>query len=438
MKISHCRSFRLGRVLPGAAVLLFFGFGSGAAQQPARVVTLDEAIRLSLVRAPAAVAAEAAVTTAEAGLLQARGALLPNVTVNTVYANSSNQRFDQTTGRLVSESYTAQAQGGYDLFTGGRRLTELRSARAGVDAADANFRAQRFQTILATTQTFYAAAGAAEIVRAAEQRLERAQQQLSFAETRLELGTSTRSDVLRAELEVGNAELAVVDARSTLRNSALELGRLVGVAAEVHPADARLPDVAPPLPPVDVLIARAERASPAVVAAEAALRSRAAERLSSYTPYLPNLRLTGGYDWFAATFPPDQQSWNMRLIASYPVFNGFQREATVQRAAAAERVARARAQDAVLAARASVESAAQEIASAERRVAIASRSIDLAREDLRVQEERYQIGAATILDLQTSQLALSDAEVSAVRARQLLGTAVAQLEAVLGESLGRE
>jgi outer membrane protein len=100
-----------------------------------------------------------------------------------------------------------------------------------------------------------------------------------------------------------------------------------------------------------------------------------------------------------------------------------------------ERIAEARARDATIAARVAVESAADEISSASRRVTIADRSVSLAREDLRVQEERYAIGVATILDLQTSQVALSDAEVAAVRARQALGTAVARLEAILGQTL---
>jgi outer membrane protein TolC len=147
------------------------------------------------------------------------------------------------------------------------------------------------------------------------------------------------------------------------------------------------------------------------------------------------VRLTGGYDWTSFEFPPEERSWSMRVTASLPVFNGFQREASLQRTAANERVAEARARDAEIAARMAVESASADIGSSERRVAIADRSVVLAREDLRVQEERYAIGVATILDLQTSQVALSDAEVAAVRARQQLGTAMARLEAILGQTL---
>jgi outer membrane protein TolC len=406
-----------------------------AAQEALRTISLAEALELALRNAPAMVAAEGALDVAEAGLLQARGALLPSLTANGVFSNSSNERFDQTTGRLVSQNYTAQLQAGYDIFTGGRRLARLRGAGAEVSAAEAQMRAQRFETVLATTQAFYAAAAANDIVRAAEQRLERARQQMDFAETRLEIGTVTQSDALRAELEVGNAEVAVIDAQSALRNSTLLLGRRIGVAQAVRADPAALPVDAPPLPPIDELIARALRMSPDVLAAEATLESRTADRLESYLAYSPTVRITGGYDWFSFDFPPEEQSWNFRIIASLPVFNNFGREAAVERASAARRTAQAQARDAALAVRAAVEAAASEVGSAERRVNISDRAVELAREDLRVQEERYQIGAATILDLQTSQVALTDAEVAAVRARQALGTAIAQLEAVLGQTI---
>jgi outer membrane protein TolC len=351
-------------------------------------------------------------------------------------SNSSNQRFDQTTGQLVSENYTAQVQASYELFGGGRRFAELRATGADVRAAEARERAQRFETGLLTTEIFFSAAAASDLLVAAEQRLARAEQQLEFARARLELGTATTSDELRAEIEVGNAELAVVDAQSSLRRSRLQLSRQIGSEEEVTPAAASLPSEAPELPATEDLVQRALRSAPSVLAAEATLRSRGADKLAAMTPYLPTVRINGGYDWTAFQFPPREQSWSLRVTASYPVFNGFQREAGLSRARAQERLATAQARDATLGARVSVESAVQDIGAAARRSEISERSVVLAREDLRVQEERYQIGATTILDLQSSQVALAEAEVAAVRARQELGSAVARLEAILGEPIG--
>jgi len=402
---------------------------------PARVVTLEEAVALALRHDPAAVAAETGIQNARAGVLQARGTLLPSLSANGIWANSSNERFDQTTGRLVSESYTGQLQASYELFAGGRRFLENRAAGADLDAADARYRSQRFATELVATETLYAAAAAADLVAVAEQRLERARQQREFAETRLELGTATTSDALRAEIEASNAELALDEARVAHRAAALDLGRITGIGGEVHAAPEALPEAAPALPAPDRLVALATRSSPTVLAAEAVETAAAADRLAAMTAYVPSLRLSGGYDWFSFQFPPDQESWSMRVTASLPLFNGFAREAALQRAGAARDLARAQARDARLAARAAVEAAANEIQLAERRVTISSRTVELAREDLRVQEERYRIGAATILDLQASQVALAEAEVALVRAKQSLGGAVARLEAILGESI---
>lgn len=409
-----------------------------AAQDDGPVMTLDQVVRAALERDPAAVAAEAALSNARTDRLQVAGSWLPSLNMNGFYGNSSNQRFDQATGQLVSESYTAQMQAGYEIFTGGRRIMNTRSVNAQVAAADAQYESQRYTTILNATEAFYGAAAASGIVAVAEQRLQRARDQMEAAQLRLDLGTATQSDALRAELEVGNAEAALLDAQSDARNARLELGRRAGVAGQVQAADAALPDRAPALPELAVLVQRATSASPAVIAAGATLRSRRTERLATYSPYLPTVRLTGGYDWSAFTFPPQERSWSMRVTAALPVFNNFQREAAVQRALTAERLAEARARDAEIAARVAVESAAADITSAERRVVIADRGVVLAREDLRVQEERYAIGVATILELQTSQVALSDAEVAAVRSRQALGTATARLEAILGQRLGEE
>lgn len=438
---------RRWRVALGAVVLASPLAGAAGAQGPGSasastpdppVLTLDRAISLALEHAPAAVAAEAAVSTARANLLQSRGTFLPTVGLTTFYNNSSNERFDQSTGRLVSESYTAQITTSYEVFSGGRRLADLRASGASLDAAEARRREQDYVVVLRATETYYAAAAAADLVEVAVQRLERATQQAEFARNRYDVGTATTSDVLRAEIEMANAELGEIEARTALRASSLELGRLVGTAGEVRPADAALPAMAPTLPPLDELVERGLRTAPLVRAATALQASRRADRLAAYSPYIPSLRLTGGYDWFAFDFPPDQRSWSLRVTASLPVFNGFQREAALTRAAALERTAEAQARDAVIGTRVAVESAVQDIELADHRVRISARTVELAREDLRVQEERYQIGAATILDLQTSQLTLAEAEVAVVRARQALGGAIARLEAVFGESLGTE
>lgn len=423
------------RLLPGVFFGILFLAGAGVSGQDVRQLSLEEAIRLARLNNPQTVAAETQLSVASAGRLESYGAFLPSLTLNGVYGNSSNERFDQATGRLVSTSYTAQTQVAWDLFSGFRRINGLRTSNARLASGDADLREAEFRTALTTTSLYYATAAARELVAVAAQRLERARQQEDFADTRLEVGTATRSDVLRAGLEVGNGELAVIDAESALRSARLALGRQIGTGGEVEPSVAALPESPPELPPAEVLAERASVTSPLVVSAQADLKETSLARFNAYTNYLPTARLTGGVDWFSPTYPPETRSWNMRLTVSLPVFNGFTREANVQRAGAAERIAEVRARDAELQARAAAVDAAQQIESAGRRVVIARRSVELANEDLRVQEERYQLGVATIIELQLSQVALAEAQVDFIRARQQLGVAIATLEAVLGLGL---
>ena len=58
-----------------------------------------------------------------------------------------------------------------------------------------------------------------------------------------------------------------------------------------------------------------------------------------------------------------------------------------------------------------------------------------ATEDLRVVQERYRVGAATILDLLTSQASLTQAEVSLVQAHYNYRNARAQVESLVGHPL---
>jgi outer membrane protein TolC len=409
--------------------------GALAGQGGERVVSLREAVRLALRNQPQAVAAEVATDNAQVALRQTLGAFLPTFNLGSTYANSSNQRFDQATGQLVSQNYSAQATGTFEIFSFGRRIAERRAAGARLESALAQQTDQEYTVALATTGLYYDVAANAELVRVAGQRLERARAQLDFARVRLEVGTVTRSDVLRAELELGNAELALVDAQVARTTSALRLGRQIGEPGRVLADTSALPTTAPPLPELDRLIGEAVDRAPPVQAALAGVRDQEAQKWSVLTRYAPSLRVSGGYDWFAFDFPPSNQSWSYRLSLSLPVFDGFSREASLWRNQAQRRLAEARYDDAVLGARVEVEDAYRRIGAADRRVRIAERGLELAREDLRVQEERYQLGAATILDLQTSQVALADAENTWVLERRNLGVTVAELEAVLGRSL---
>ena len=102
------------------------------------------------------------------------------------------------------------------------------------------------------------------------------------------------------------------------------------------------------------------------------------------------------------------------------LFNTFQREKTVVSANVARDVAQSKADDAR---RAVVAQFTQQLAALQTAFAkldITTSNVAAATEDLRVQQERYRVGASTILDILTSEASLTQALTDQVQARFLL------------------
>ena len=125
----------------------------------------------------------------------------------------------------------------------------------------------------------------------------------------------------------------------------------------------------------------------------------------------------------------------MRVSGSYNVFDGFNRDQGIARAENQERVAFVQEEDARRMVRAQVDGALFALRTSEQAIDLAIQAREVATEDLRVVQQRYDLSAATILDLITSQIAVVEAESGLVTARYDYAVARAQLEAILGREL---
>jgi outer membrane protein len=100
-----------------------------------------------------------------------------------------------------------------------------------------------------------------------------------------------------------------------------------------------------------------------------------------------------------------------------------------------EDIAEAQLRDARLLARQNLIQQLGALRTAEERIRIQQASVAAAQEDLRVQQQRYNLGASTLLDLLTSQTTLNAARAALIQARQDYRVARAQIEAIIGRDL---
>ncbi len=394
-----------------------------AAQTPdtlgGRPMSLRDAVAQAQDYSLLAVTARGQVRTAESGVRSAKGALLPSLSLSLGQVNQSGDRLD-TQGRLVPYAapqpwtYSTGLASTLNLFDGG--------------------------VALQVKTQYYSILAAREAEGAALAQLQQAQEQLKTSIARTRAGVATLSDSLRSVIALGNARLALITARNNVRIASAALTRLIGSATPVTalPSDTLDLDLAS----VDsVSLAASLDQGPAVRQAQTQLESAHAVARSSRTAYLPSVDLTlsrsgNGYSQaYGLNGQPLAYTNNVSLRLSYALFNNYAREDAVTRASVNEDLADAGLRDARLAAQQTFVQQLGAIRTAQQRIVIQQASVDAAKEDLRVQQQRYALGASTLLDVLTSQSTLDGARSALIQARQDFRVARAQLEALVGHDL---
>jgi len=404
-------------------------------------LSLETVVARTLSYSPGVAGAQGAVRDAAALRRVTLGAYLP-----TVALNSSAGWTDQSlaTSGVVSgtagstlNAYGAGLTAAVDVFTGGRRGAERSQAEAISQAADAGLVQQRYATMLFAKQGYYDVLRAHELVRVATEFVAQAELGLGYARDRLAAGTATRADVLLAELALSTARRQQLAARDTLSTTSAALGRLVGATG---PVDADPPTTLEPAPLAlgdSGVLTLAPAAAPAVVNAQALASAGAAAVRASETQYVPTISLGAGYNWSndGRVTGALRSGWIVALTTSFPLFNGFVREASVTQAKVVAEVATATSADTKRFVRAEAQRLLGSLHVAEQDITLTRDAVRLAGEDLRVIQARYRAGIATILDVLTSQTALIQAELDLVSARFTYQVARASLEALLGRDL---
>ncbi|HEY5546090.1 MAG TPA: TolC family protein [Gemmatimonadaceae bacterium] len=426
------------------AALLPAALSAQVAQSSVRPITLSEAIELARRNAPQTIAARNAINANEATVRTRLSAFLPTLSGSMSSGWNAGQVFDSK-GDIVNRnnvtpwSWSRRLSANWVLFDGGDRNFQLRVARANVAAAEANEVAAEFSIAYSVSQQYYAALAARESRAAAVTALAEAEQNLRAANARVAAGAATRSDSLRAIIAVGNQQLAVLSAENDLQNANAALTRLVGVAFTVTAAETDT--VLTPVAADSAELVQFLGTSPALRSAQASVTAASASVRSTRTDYLPTLSTSYGITnnmsdssfqiWQGRTL----QNKSFGLSMSVPIFNGLAREETVQRAKITEMNARASLRDAELLAQQQLVQYVGQLRLAQARIAIQQASLVAALEDLRVQQQRYQLGASTQLELLTTQTQLNSARFNLVNARYQVRIAKAQLEQLLGREI---
>jgi outer membrane protein len=279
--------------------------------QDKKALTLDSAISKSLQHSGQVRLSKARIEEADALLKQAEQRKLPDASVSGSYVHLSSANVDLKTQNSsggssappkISQAMYGILNASLPIYAGGRinygiEAAQLLEKAAKLDAE--NDKAEVIQTTIEAFVNLYKTRQAVALVQA---NLSQAQQRVKDLTNLEKNGLIARNDLLRAQLQSSNTELALLDAENskTLSNTALVL--LLGLPdqTEVIP-DSTVFNTSIELKSLDEFLQNAKNARNDRAALD--LKKKAAETgiLSAKGEYYPNLSLTGGY--IAANIP---------------------------------------------------------------------------------------------------------------------------------------
>lgn len=420
----------------------------------ADTLTLARAIEMALGRSPEVRQAAADQASARATRRADLGAFLPTASAGLWLSRSDfqNVTFPEpqgSAGRLdeAVESTTFGASQrvsiSWDLLRGGRRFARLRGGAAEARAANRWVTAAERSVVARVKQSYYDALMQQRLADVARRQLEGRRADLEMTRRRYELAAVTRSDLLGADINVADAELALLDARDRAAAFRRELASRIG--AEELGDDFALRDMEtlpdPAMLEEEHLLSRALSEDPTLGALEAEAAASAAAAWAERASYLPTVSL--GYSYGRSeTLGPDGGFFNFDLAnrsesfsvtAAWNLFDGLGREREVAQASAAHRRAEAELFRERLDLRRAVRDAVAEIRRRAERLQIQERKFELASQRLALAREQYRLGTISYFDLQNAIRDLSQAELAVIQERYEYLKAWAALEERVGE-----
>jgi outer membrane protein len=433
--------------LAALAVLL----AAGPAWAQARILSLDEALKVARDRQPQLRAVRAQARQAEMRTGQARAAYLPRVDAQAQYqrATPNFQLSPMLLHTPLTKNYQAQNDVGLGdsvnyytfgvfasqlIYDFGKASSLVAQAEANQRASGADERTLDLTTGLNVRVAYYGVLAAQELLAVGEQAVRNQRKHVEHAARFVAAGQRTRFDLSTVELALANAKLALVRTRDAVALAKIRLNTAIGFDGPVdftviEPSDDR---EVPEGRTARGLVTLAEQQRPELAKADAQLEMQRAGARAARAGYLPALSALGGvsgakvegygagYDWFVGI----GLSWNL--------FNGFSTSKQVADAKAGGEAAAAQRESVHLTIAAEIEEQRLAISDAMARAELAESTVATATERLQLAEHRYETGAGEVLDLDDAQITLSNAEAQRVQARYDLAISRARLNRALG------
>jgi len=421
---------------------------AGLAQR--RPLSLDEAVAAGLEASPALHASRMKVESSTAKSREAAAVRLPSLKLSGGYTRLSEvPPFEVVlpispdpvvVSRNYFNTYGLRLGVQQPLFTGFGLEAGAGSARMLERSAAQDLENDRSNFVFAVKSAYWGLARAREFEKVIDETILQVREHLKDVRAFFDQGLLTKNEVLRAELELSNAELMRIDARNAAEVALATLDSLLGLPLDADvelttSAESQASLIPADEPPASGAVAAGR---PDLRAAEFRVKASELGVKAARAGLYPQVFLTGNYYYLRpnSRFLPARDefkgTWDVSLSVSFDLWNWGQIKSRADQAKA--QLAQAEDARKLLEDQAALEVTQSRLAAGRARdmVRVAGQAVAQAEENLRMTRDRFRQGVALNADVLDADVALLRARMSRTQAAIDLVLAQARLDKALG------
>ncbi len=392
-------------------------------------LTLSLAIATALSHHPSLKASQAAVMRDQERTGQAQSILWPQVEASATY-NRTTANYAVTPGSLPpgfivsgnnetndsTNNWTGTIGARQLLFDFGKTIGSIQAAEAVADVSKSEFIQLQASVIFETTQAYFTALQAQELLKVQEQTQSQHEQHLIQAKGFFQVGSRPKFDVLKAEVNLANNRVDLLKAQNAVKTAISRLQLSMGITESLSTSlDAGPLAPTPASYDLSTLTQQALAKRPELITAKAKIRAADAQRMAVGSGDFPTLTGTGGYSWRGQQAPL-VWNWSVGVGLSWPLFTGFNVRAQIGEADANLIVAKANEETLRQSAVLEVEQNFADMQNAWERIQATDKVIEQALEQLDLAENRYKAGTGSLVEITDAQVSLTSAKTNRVQA----------------------
>ena len=396
-------------------------------------LTIDQCIELALKNNPQMKLAESNLELSSAALKSNRASVFPQVSLQSGWTNNGGNFFVGPTARAANYqnfSYGFNAQ--MLLFDFGRTYSRISASSSFENAAENDFAGAKQNLILDTYIAYFSYLAAQRIFNVSNEEVIQAKDHLKQAEAFYEVGRSPQFDVLKAQTDIENANVNLLNAENNVRIYKLQLENVLNTKLENFHLKDNLEIRRDSIDENSALkTALSER--PEILSGKYRVAANKSLVSSAWAANLPSINAASNYLW--RSYAIDQKflnSWNIGVTFVLPLFQGFGLDAGVEQAKANLNNSEAQNDLTLQSVKLDVQQQFSNLQLAQSKITATKSLVHQSEETLKLAEGRYSQGVGSPLEITDARVTLFNSQATYIQTLYDYQVAYVRLQKAMG------